>query len=43
MDKGLGASLASSCQPWADGSFGDAQRLGNLALRPAVVLELPGL
>ena len=43
MAKGLGASFSGAPHPLADGPLGDAHRLGNFALGPAVLLELPGL
>jgi hypothetical protein len=43
MAQSLRAALAGACHPLADGPFADAQGVGNLALRPALVLEVPGL
>jgi hypothetical protein len=37
------AALLGMCHPLADGSCADAQRLGNPALRPPLLLEAPGL
>jgi hypothetical protein len=39
----LGAGFAGPCHPLADGAFADPHGLGNLALRPALLLEVPGL
>jgi hypothetical protein len=39
----LGAALPGTRHPLADGAFADAKRLGNLALRPPLLLEAPGL
>ena len=41
--QGFGAALSGACHPPADGPFADAQGGGDLALGPALVLELPGL
>jgi hypothetical protein len=35
--------LAGTFHPLTDGRLADAQCLGHLALRPALLLELPGL
>jgi hypothetical protein len=43
MAQGLGTAVACAPHPLADRSFADAQGLGNLALRPAFLLMLPGL
>jgi hypothetical protein len=43
MAQGLRAALASACHPLADGPFADTQGRGDLALRPALLLEVPGL
>jgi hypothetical protein len=43
MAKGLGTSRAGALHPLADGPLGEAHCLGNLALGPAALLELPGL
>jgi hypothetical protein len=43
MAQGLGAAVACAPHPLADRGFADAQSLGNLALRPAFLLMLPGL
>ncbi len=37
------ASLAGTFDPLAHGRLADAHRRGNLALRPALLLEVPGL
>jgi hypothetical protein len=39
----LGAGFAGPFHPLADGVLADPQRLGNLALRPALLLEVPSL
>jgi hypothetical protein len=39
----LGAGFAGPFHPLADGSLADTHGLGNLALRPALLLEVPGL
>ena len=39
----LWAALAATLYPLAHGRLADAQRLGNLALRPALLLEMPSL
>jgi hypothetical protein len=41
--EGIWPTLAGAFHPLADRPFADAQGLGDLALRPAVLLELPGL
>jgi hypothetical protein len=41
--EGLRASHAGTPYPLADGSFADPHRLGNLALGPPLLLEVPGL
>jgi hypothetical protein len=43
MPKRLRAALAGAFQPLVDGRFADPHCLGELALGPAFVLELPGL
>jgi hypothetical protein len=43
MAQGLRAASACAPQPLADSGFADAQGLGNLALRPALLLVLLGL
>ena len=43
MPEGLQTAIAGTCHPLADGSLADAYGFGDLALRPALVLELPGL
>jgi hypothetical protein len=39
----LGTGGAGPCHPLTDGSLADPQGLGNLALAPALLLEMPGL
>jgi hypothetical protein len=39
----LGTNVAGPCHPLTDRARADPQRLGNLALRPALLLEVPGL
>jgi hypothetical protein len=39
----LGTGGAGPCHPLTDSSLADPQGLGNLALAPALLLELPGL
>jgi hypothetical protein len=41
--QGLWSPLVGTFHPLADGPFADAQRQGDLALGPALVLEVPGL
>ena len=41
--EGFRPALAGACQPLADGPFADPQRLGNLPLRPALLVEGPRL
>jgi hypothetical protein len=41
--KSLGADFAGPCHPLTDGPLADTQGFGNLALRPAPLLEVPGL
>ncbi len=43
MPEGLQTAMAGPRHPWADGALADAEGFGDLALRPALVLELPGL
>ncbi len=43
MPKRLGTPLAGPRHPLTDGPLADPQRLGNLALGPALLLEVPGL
>jgi hypothetical protein len=43
MAQGRRAAFAGAPHPLADRGFADAQGLGNLALRPALLPELPGL
>ncbi len=43
MPQRLWASLTGTFHPLAHGRLADAQRLGNLALRSALLLEVPGL
>jgi hypothetical protein len=39
----LGTTVAGSCHPLTDGALADTHGLGKLALRPALLLEVPGL
>jgi hypothetical protein len=41
--QGVRSPVAGARHPLADRAFADAQRLGDLALGPALLLELPGL
>jgi hypothetical protein len=41
--QGLGASLTGTRHPLADRPFADAEGFGDLALRPALLFELPSL
>jgi hypothetical protein len=43
MPKSPHTAVASTCQPLTDGAFADAQRVGDLALGPALLLKAPGL
>jgi hypothetical protein len=43
MAKRFRSSVAGMFHPLTDGSFADAEGLGNLALGPALLLEVPGL
>jgi hypothetical protein len=43
MAQGLRTAFACAPHPLADRGFADAQGLGTLALRPALLLVLPGL
>ena len=43
MAEGLRTALAGTPHPLADGRFADSHRLGNLALGPPLLLEVPGL
>ena len=43
MTQSLRAALASACHPLADGTFADTQGRVDQALRPALLLEEPGL
>jgi hypothetical protein len=43
MAKRFRASVAGACHPLTDGSFADAKGLGDLALGPALLFEMPGL
>ena len=43
MPQRVWAPVAGPCHPLADGRLADAQRLGNLALRPALLFEMPSL
>jgi hypothetical protein len=37
------ASVAGACHPLTDGAFADAEGLGDLALGPALLFQVPGL
>ena len=37
------SSVAGACHPLTDGSFADAEGLGDLALGPALLFEVPGV
>ena len=39
-EQGLGAAVAGACQPAADGLLADAQRLGDVPLIPALLLQV---
>lgn len=39
----LGAGFAGPCHPLTDGALADPQGLGDQTLRPALLLEVPGL
>ena len=41
--QGVGPLLAGAFQPLTDSAFADAERFGDLALGPALLLETPGL
>jgi hypothetical protein len=43
MAKRFRASVAGAFHPLTDGSFADAKGLGDLALGPALLFEMPGL
>ena len=43
MAKRFRSSVAGACHPLTDGSFADAEGLGDLALGPALLLKAPGL
>ena len=43
MAKRLRASVAGAFHPLADGAFADTEGLGDLALGPTLLLEVPGL
>jgi hypothetical protein len=43
MPQSLRAALSGASHPLAHGPFADAKRLGNLALGPPLLLEVPGL
>ena len=43
MPKSAHTAVASTCHPLTDGAFADAQRFGDLALGPALLLKAPGL
>ncbi len=39
--QGFHAAVARTSQPLADGTLGDTERLGNLTLLPALLVQLP--
>jgi hypothetical protein len=41
--EGVGSPFTGTLHPLTDGPFADTQRRGDLALRPALLFELPGL
>jgi hypothetical protein len=43
MPERMGALVAGTAHPLTDGPFADAKRLGNPALSPPLLLEVPGL
>jgi hypothetical protein len=43
VPEGIGTSVAGPFHPLADGPLADLYGLGDLALRPALLLEVPGL
>ena len=43
MPQGLGAGLAGTRHPFANSPFANAQRFGDLVLRPVFLFEVPGL
>jgi hypothetical protein len=43
MAQRLRSSVAGAFHPLTDGSFADAEGLGDLALGPALLFEVPGL
>jgi hypothetical protein len=43
MPEGLQTAMAGPRHPLADGALADAEGFGDLVLRPALLLELPGL
>jgi hypothetical protein len=43
MPEGIGTLAAGAAHPLTDGPLADAQRLGNPALSPPLLLVLPGL
>jgi hypothetical protein len=42
VPKGFRSALAAALYPLADGSFTDAHGLGDVALGPTLLLEMPG-
>jgi hypothetical protein len=43
VSQSIGAFLVGALHPLTDGAFTDAERFGDLALGPALLLEMPGL
>jgi hypothetical protein len=43
VSEGIGAAVAGASHPLTDSPLADVERFGDLALRPAPVLEAPGL
>jgi hypothetical protein len=43
MAEGIGSPLTGARHPLTDGPLANTQRLSNPALRPALLLEAPGL
>jgi hypothetical protein len=43
MPESLGTDVAGPCHPLTDRALADPQSHGNLALRPVLLLEVPGL
>jgi hypothetical protein len=43
MTEGFRATRSAALQPWADGAFADPQGRSDLAVRPPLLFEGPGL